>query len=80
MINEFINKIVVHERSDKGCRVSPQRVEIYFNHIGEFRSVEPQQTEEDMKKLESDRLRREHRRAITQRHREKKRQQQTLTG
>jgi len=72
MINEFISKIVVHERADKGCRVSPQRVEIYFNYIGEFKTAEPQLTEEDIKRLDEQRAYREHRRAIQKRHREKK--------
>jgi len=65
----------VHEREDKGCRVSPQRVELYFNYIGEFKSAEPQQTEEDIKRIEQDRIRREHRRTIQKRHREKKKLQ-----
>jgi hypothetical protein len=80
MINEFISKIVVHEREDKGCRVSPQRVELYFNYIGEFKSIEPQLTEDDIKKLEADRVRREHRRAIQKRHREKKKLQNMKVG
>ena len=36
MLNEFIYKIVVHERDYK-CRAdSPQTIEIYFNFIGKF--------------------------------------------
>jgi len=75
MINEFISKIVVHEREDKGCRVSPQRIELYFNYIGEFKSAEPQQTEDDIKRIEQERIHRERRREIQKRHREKKKLQ-----
>lgn len=35
-INEFISKIVVHERDVKGTRQAVQRVEVYFNYIGKF--------------------------------------------
>ena len=75
MINEFISRIVVHEREEKGCRTSPQRVELYFNYIGKFKSAEPQLTEEDIQLLEQERAYREHRRAIQKRHREKKKLQ-----
>ena len=36
MLNEFIEKIVVHERDRKGKIDSPQTVEIHLNFIGEF--------------------------------------------
>ena len=36
MLNEFIEKIVVHERDRKGAIDSPQTVEIHFNFIGEY--------------------------------------------
>ncbi len=36
MINEFIEKIIVHEREIKGSPTSPQTIEIYFNFIGQF--------------------------------------------
>jgi DNA invertase Pin-like site-specific DNA recombinase len=35
-INEFISKLVVHERDVKGARLFVQHVEVYFNHIGRF--------------------------------------------
>lgn len=35
-INEFIRKIVVHERDVKGARYAVQRIEVYFNYIGKF--------------------------------------------
>ena len=34
MLNEFIDKILVHERDRKGCRETMQEVEIYFNFVG----------------------------------------------
>ncbi len=51
MLNEFIDKILVHERDIKGAVDSPQTIEIYFNFIGQFvlphETVEP--TEEEIK-------------------------------
>ena len=76
MITEFVSKVVVHDREDKGCRNSPQRLELHFNYIGEFTSAEPH--ENKVVKWEADRARREHRRAIQQRHREKKKLQTLL--
>ncbi len=36
MLNEFVYKILVHERDIKGSIYSPQTIEIYFNFIGKF--------------------------------------------
>lgn len=36
MLNEFVNKIIVHERARKGCRDTTQEVEIHLNFIGQF--------------------------------------------
>ena len=36
MLNEFVYKILVHERDQKGRPDSPQTIEIYFNFIGKF--------------------------------------------
>ena len=36
MLNEFIEKIRVHERDQKGCRNANQDVEIYFNFVGRY--------------------------------------------
>ena len=44
MMNEFINKVVIHERVLKGCRTSPQKIEIHFNYIGNISSDMPQKT------------------------------------
>ena len=34
MLNEFIEKILVHERDRKGSIQTTQEVEIYFNFVG----------------------------------------------
>ncbi|MDR1496501.1 MAG: recombinase family protein, partial [Clostridiales Family XIII bacterium] len=36
MINEFVEKIIVHERDRKGSADTTQRVDIHFNFIGAF--------------------------------------------
>jgi hypothetical protein len=36
MLNEFVEKIVVHERDRKGCQDTTQEVEIYFNFVGKM--------------------------------------------
>ena len=36
MLNEFIEKILVHERDRKGSIQTTQDVEIYFNFVGRF--------------------------------------------
>ena len=36
MLNEFIEKILVHERDRKGSIQTTQVVEIYFNFVGRF--------------------------------------------
>jgi DNA invertase Pin-like site-specific DNA recombinase/phage host-nuclease inhibitor protein Gam len=35
-INEFISKIVIHERDVKRAKYAVQRVEVHFNYIGKF--------------------------------------------
>ena len=36
MLNEFVEKIIVHERDRKGNVDTTQKIEIYFNFIGEY--------------------------------------------
>ena len=36
MLNEFIEKILVHERARKGSQDTTQEVEIYFNFVGRY--------------------------------------------
>ena len=59
MLNEFVEKIVVHERDRKGSIDTTQEVEIYFNFVGRyvpphFREVNltPEEQEELRKKEE----------------------------
>ena len=64
MLNEFIEKILVHERDRKGSREATQEVEIYFNFVGRFvppafgeAELTPEELEERRKKEErKDRL------------------------
>lgn len=44
-INEFISKIVVHERDVKRARYAVQRIEVYFNYIGKFENELTEQLE-----------------------------------
>ena len=59
MLNEFVNKILVHERDRKGSIETTQAVEVYFNFVGKyippaFRDVEltPEEQEALRKKEE----------------------------
>ena len=36
MLNDFVEKIIVHERDRKGSADTTQKIEIYFNFIGEY--------------------------------------------
>lgn len=36
MLNEFIEKILVHERARKGSQDTTQEIEIYFNFLGRY--------------------------------------------
>ena len=36
MLNEFVEKILVHERARKGSTDTTQEIEIYFNFIGRY--------------------------------------------
>jgi len=63
MLNEFIDKVVIHEREDKS-RKTPRKIEIYLRFIGSFSapidesdSVE-ELTPEQLEKIERQRLRR----------------------
>ncbi len=54
MRNEFVDKIVVHERDRKGRVDSTQKIEIYFNFIGEYRPStmrEPQLSAEELEEI-----------------------------
>ena len=51
MINEFVEKILVHERDRKGSQTANQKVEIYFNFIGNYEPPKEELSEEEMQKL-----------------------------
>lgn len=36
MINEFVEKILVHERAEKGRQNTTQEVEVFFNFVGKY--------------------------------------------
>ena len=36
MLNEFVEKILVHERARKGSQDTTQEIEIYFNFLGRY--------------------------------------------
>lgn len=36
MLNEFVEKILVHERDRKGSQETTQEIEIYFNFVGRY--------------------------------------------
>ena len=36
MLNEFVEKILVHERARKGSQATTQEIEIYFNFLGRY--------------------------------------------
>ncbi len=54
MINEFIEKIIVHERDRKGSQTSKQKIEIYFNFIGNYELPQTELSEEEKQKLEEE--------------------------
>jgi recombinase len=47
MINEFVEKIIVHERNRKNDQTSKQKIEIYFNFIGNYEPPKEELTEEE---------------------------------
>ena len=47
MINKFVEKIIVHERNRKGSQTSKQKIEIYFNFIGNYEPPKEELTEEE---------------------------------
>ena len=51
IINEFVEKILVHERDRKGSQTANQKVEIYFNFIGNYEPSKEELSEEEMQKL-----------------------------
>ena len=54
MINEFVEKIIIHERDRKGSQTSKQKIEIYFNFIGNYEPPKEKLSEEERSKLEEE--------------------------
>ena len=54
MINEFVEKIIIHERDRKGSQNLKQKIEIYFNFIGNYELPTEELTEEERLKLEEE--------------------------
>ena len=46
MLNEFVEKILVHERDRKGSIETTQQIEIFFNFVGRY--VPPQFAEKEL--------------------------------
>jgi hypothetical protein len=59
MLNEFVEKIVVHERDRKGSVDTTQRVDIYFNFIGQVQLPEEEIPPEEKARLEEERRKKE---------------------
>ncbi len=54
MLNEFIDKILVHERDRKGSIQTTQEIEIYFNFVGKFvppHFMEVELTQEELEEI-----------------------------
>ena len=51
IINEFVEKILIHERDRKGSQTANQKVEIYFNFIGNYEPPKEELSEEERQKL-----------------------------
>lgn len=62
MLNEFVEKILVHERARKGGINTTQEIEIYFNFIGKFVPpdfIEDEPTPEELEEIRKQEERRE---------------------
>jgi hypothetical protein len=72
MLNEFVEKILVHERDRKGSQETTQQVEIFFNFVGryippQFAEVELTPEEQEEKRKIEERKDRLHRNYIRRR-------------
>ena len=50
MVNEFVDKVLVHERDRKGSIQTTQEIEIYFNFVGRY--VPPEMCIRDRLRIE----------------------------
>ena len=76
MINEFVDKIVVHE-ADRSSGERVQEVDIYLKFIGKFDVPLPEPTPEELAEQEELRKKREKQREYSRRSYEKKKQKRT---
>jgi hypothetical protein len=68
MLNEFIKRIVVHERGEKWCRHTEQQVDVYLNFIGNFEiPVQPEVERRRQEELAAKIKRREYHREYQRR-------------
>ena len=70
MINEFVDKIVVHEGKWENCERT-QEVEVYLNFIGKFEMPKKEPTKEELEELEKLRKKREKKREYNYRYMQK---------
>ena len=54
MINELVEKIIIHERDRKGSQTLKQKIEIYFNFIGNYEPPKEELSKEERLKLEDE--------------------------
>ena len=47
MINEFVEKIIVYKRDRKSSQIAKQKIEIYFNFIGNYEPPKEELIEEE---------------------------------
>ena len=47
MANEFVDRIMVHNRDRKGSVQTTQKIDIYFNFIGDYSTPERELTKEE---------------------------------
>jgi hypothetical protein len=59
MLNEFVEKIVVHERARKGSCDTTQQVDIYFNFIGQIELPAEEIDTEEQARLDEERRKKE---------------------
>jgi hypothetical protein len=68
MLNEFIERIVVHERGDKWCSHTEQQIDIFLNFIGNFEiPVQPEAEQRRQDELAAKMKKREYHREYKRR-------------
>ena len=79
MINEFIDKIIVHA-PDKSSGVRVQEVEIFLNFIGNFELPIPEPTPEELEELKKIQLKRKRNREAVNRYQTKMKEKRRLAA